>query len=251
RSPTLSRKPESPANQPAPPKAIAKPASHQPREAIEKFIRTFAITEPAFLARTKPISRNAKPACMNITSRAETTTQVMSNRPRISSGVRSTFVLLPGGGCGCRRVWGAQAPSSLALRRKIRAPHPPLCPPPPATGAKSPGPIFLRPYKAARATRSYSEPRPRNPGLLDKPSTGRGLRQKAGRTRMRTRQHNVTAARWTLNGGALGVNDLTEPGADVFGTHVFTIAEQRARMPKQVFEKLMATLEAGEPMDAS
>lgn len=68
---------------------------------------------------------------------------------------------------------------------------------------------------------------------------------------MRTRQHNVTAARWTLNGGALGVNDLTEPGADEFGTHVFTIAEQRARMPKHVFEKLMATLEAGEPMDAS
>src|SRR5690606_4286485 len=95
-----------------------------------------AITEPAFLARTKPISRNAKPACMNITSRAETTTQEMSNRPRISSGVRSTFVLLPGGGCGCRRVWGAQAPSSLALRRKIRAPHPPLCPPPCHGGEK-------------------------------------------------------------------------------------------------------------------
>src|SRR4051795_8975208 len=44
--------------------------------AIEKFARTFAITVPAFLPRLKPISRNAKPACMNITSTPATITQV-------------------------------------------------------------------------------------------------------------------------------------------------------------------------------
>src|SRR3954470_723223 len=44
--------------------------------AIEKFVRIFAITVPAFFPREKPISRNAKPACMNITRQAATMTQV-------------------------------------------------------------------------------------------------------------------------------------------------------------------------------
>src|SRR3954467_2983513 len=44
--------------------------------AIEKFVRIFAITVPAFLPRLKPISRNAKPACMNITRQPATITQV-------------------------------------------------------------------------------------------------------------------------------------------------------------------------------
>ena len=43
--------------------------------AIEKFVRIFAITVPAFLPREKPISRKAKPACMNITTSPATTTQ--------------------------------------------------------------------------------------------------------------------------------------------------------------------------------
>src|SRR5437764_13419479 len=44
--------------------------------AIEKFARIFAITVPAFFPREKPISRNAKPACMNITRHPATITQV-------------------------------------------------------------------------------------------------------------------------------------------------------------------------------
>src|SRR3954453_14775552 len=44
--------------------------------AIEKFVRIFAITVPAFLPRLKPISRNAKPACMNMTRQPATITQV-------------------------------------------------------------------------------------------------------------------------------------------------------------------------------
>ena len=44
--------------------------------AIEKFVRIFATTVPAFLPREKPISRNAKPACMNITSTPATITHI-------------------------------------------------------------------------------------------------------------------------------------------------------------------------------
>src|SRR3954451_17534898 len=57
------------------PKAKAKPIAQYISAAIEKFVRIFATTVPAFFAREKPISRNAKPACMKITSRAATTTQ--------------------------------------------------------------------------------------------------------------------------------------------------------------------------------
>ncbi|MCZ4491620.1 MAG: glutamine synthetase type [Conexibacter sp.] len=68
---------------------------------------------------------------------------------------------------------------------------------------------------------------------------------------MRTRQQNVTAAQWSVNGGAMGTSDLTLPGANLFGANVFTIDEQRARLPKHVFKDLMATLEAGATLDPS
>ncbi len=68
---------------------------------------------------------------------------------------------------------------------------------------------------------------------------------------MRTRQQNVTAAQWSTNGSALGATDLTEPGANVFGANVFTVDEQRVRMPKHVFQNLQATMAAGAPLDAS
>src|SRR3954449_10119336 len=47
-------------------------------DAMERLVRILATTVPAFLAREKPISRNAKPACMKNTSRAASTTQVVS-----------------------------------------------------------------------------------------------------------------------------------------------------------------------------
>ncbi|HSD80337.1 MAG TPA: glutamine synthetase III, partial [Solirubrobacteraceae bacterium] len=67
----------------------------------------------------------------------------------------------------------------------------------------------------------------------------------------RTRQQNVTAARWSSNGAALGAQDLTEPGTYPFGENVFSLAVQRQRLPKDVFERLQATLEHGEPLDQS
>src|SRR3954467_7351311 len=68
---------------------------------------------------------------------------------------------------------------------------------------------------------------------------------------MSSRQQNVTAAQWSVNGGALGAPDLTAPGANVFGANVFTVDEQRSRLPKHVFKKLQATLEAGQPLESS
>src|SRR3712207_547437 len=65
----------------------------------------------------------------------------------------------------------------------------------------------------------------------------------------RLRQPNVAAAQWSANGGALGTVDLTSPSNQIFGANVFTPAEQRARLPKDVYRRLQATLENGEPLD--
>src|SRR2546423_4339152 len=67
----------------------------------------------------------------------------------------------------------------------------------------------------------------------------------------RTRQHNVTAAQWSAKGAAVGVSDLTAPGADIFGENVFSVAEQRQRLPKHVFKQLIATLATGGALDTA
>ena len=66
----------------------------------------------------------------------------------------------------------------------------------------------------------------------------------------RIRQQNVTAAQWSSNGEALGAIDLTLPENDPFGANVFSVAVQRERLPGDVFEKLQATLDGGEALDA-
>src|ERR687897_955704 len=67
----------------------------------------------------------------------------------------------------------------------------------------------------------------------------------------RIRQQNVTAAQWSSNGGALGAQDLTLPENNPFGQNVFSVAVQRDRLPKDVFEKLQTTLDGGEALDPS
>src|SRR3954466_4738445 len=62
----------------------------------------------------------------------------------------------------------------------------------------------------------------------------------------RTRTPNVTAAQWSVNGGALGAVDLTQPGANVFGANVFSEAVQRQRLPKDIFKGLQRAIENGE-----
>jgi len=58
------------------------------------------------------------------------------------------------------------------------------------------------------------------------------------------------AAQWHPNGGALGTTDLTAPGAQVFGSNVFSPIVQRQRLPKAVYKQLQASLESGGALDA-
>jgi len=65
----------------------------------------------------------------------------------------------------------------------------------------------------------------------------------------RNRQKNVTAAQWSADGDALGAHDLTRSDAQIYGSNVFGIEEQRARLPKPVFKKLQATLASGQALE--
>jgi glutamine synthetase len=67
----------------------------------------------------------------------------------------------------------------------------------------------------------------------------------------RVRQTNVTAARWSPNGGALGAVDLTVPSSYPHGENVFSVAVQRHRLPKETFKRLQLVLEKGEALDPS
>src|SRR5215213_3422382 len=66
----------------------------------------------------------------------------------------------------------------------------------------------------------------------------------------RTRQHNITAAQWSPNGGSLGTVDLTQPSNYPFGEDVFSGAVQRQRLPKDAYRRLQQVLEQGEALDA-
>jgi glutamine synthetase len=80
----------------------------------------------------------------------------------------------------------------------------------------------------------------------------RGVTRKEQIKRMpRIRQHNVLAAQWQPNGGAMGAPDLTAPDNLVFGANVFSPAVQRQRLPREVFRRLQHTLASGEALDTS
>jgi glutamine synthetase len=68
---------------------------------------------------------------------------------------------------------------------------------------------------------------------------------------IKTRAQNVAAATWSPNGEALGTVDLTKDDNNPFGTNVFSPAVQKELLPKDVYEKLQATLEHGEALDIS
>ncbi len=68
---------------------------------------------------------------------------------------------------------------------------------------------------------------------------------------VRTRQHNVSAAQWSPNGGSLGRVDLTQPANYPFGEDVFSAAVQRQRLPKETYRRLQQALAQGESLDAS
>ena len=58
------------------PKPIAKPTAQNMRNVTDRLMRIFPITAPAFFMRESPTSSIAKPACMNRTRTAATTTQI-------------------------------------------------------------------------------------------------------------------------------------------------------------------------------
>src|SRR5262245_25388881 len=66
-----------------------------------------------------------------------------------------------------------------------------------------------------------------------------------------TRPHNVTSATWSPNGEALGTADLTDAANNPFGSNVFSVAVQKERLPKDVFEKLQSALASGDALDPS
>ncbi len=116
--PVEKKKPESPSSQPPPPNASAKPQTHHAIEAIEKLTTILAIPMPAFFPREKPISRNANPACMNITSTAAT---------RIHSTFSSsTTVSRVGASCASATAGSASvasvAPANAAAQHPV-TPH--------------------------------------------------------------------------------------------------------------------------------
>ncbi|MEA2386686.1 MAG: glutamine synthetase [Thermoleophilaceae bacterium] len=65
------------------------------------------------------------------------------------------------------------------------------------------------------------------------------------------RQHNVNAAQWSPNGGALGAANLSDPESYPFGENVFSPAVQKDRLPRDVYKRLSSTLEHGEALDPS
>ena len=68
----------------------------------------------------------------------------------------------------------------------------------------------------------------------------------------RARKHNLTAAAsWSRNGGSIETGDLRDSANHPFGANVFSVAVQKERLPEDVFEKLQATLAAGEALDPS
>src|SRR3954467_12794124 len=66
-----------------------------------------------------------------------------------------------------------------------------------------------------------------------------------------TRSQNVNSATWSPNGDSLGTVDLTKADNNPFGIDVFSASVQKDVLPKDVYEKLQATLEHGEALDTS
>ena len=230
--------------------------------AIEKFVRIFATTVPAFLPREKPISRNAKPACMNITSTAgdDHPHRVDADRVRQAAartGRRKRRRAPAVRQAGSRRARTPKERLMILLSRGVAR----VC----GRGPRSIGrwrkiaPVFLHVVEASPAgevaparcwTRDRGPP-PRASWRLRRGSRGlsrvRASHIQATR-RSLTHGHRPASTTSPPRSGAptaarSGTTDLTQPGADVFGANVFGPAEQRQRLPKDVFKQLQATLD--------
>ena len=109
-----------------PPKANAKPDRPVTRApAIEKFVKILATTVPAFLPREKPISRNAKPACMNITKQAATTSQSVLIAADCGKGPRVPSWRIVSASALAGTMSAAKTPSGTARTSILRVMRPP------------------------------------------------------------------------------------------------------------------------------
>ena len=92
---------------------------------------------------------------------------------------------------------------------------------------------------------------------LDSPDQPRRARWRAAPARRLPRRCSRPALRTSHpppgapTGSALGTVDLTKADNNPFGTNVFSAAVQKDVLPKDVYEKLQATLEHGEALDTS
>ena len=248
----------------SPPKAKAKPTAQYRIAAIEKFVRIFATTVPAFLPREKPISRKAKPACMNITRQPATITQrelmpTESGRPlpaaskvsAMAAAGRTSSATRPkrthgSFGTSHRSSWVECAPQSVAppagaslarcrkidpavIRHPVEAPRP--------RRANGPRRFFDTLDKAhaslpplgsscvpTHATQSPQEDRSR-------PCPAPASRTSPPRSGAPTA---APSARPTS----------PRPATTSSATNVFSLAVQRQRLPKDVYRQLQATARA-------
>src|SRR3954454_9140615 len=94
---------------------------------IEKLTRIFATTVPAFLPREKPISRKAKPACMNITRMPATSTQTELS-PTSSGSLPSVANLRvsPSASAAAGSAMSASRPAPTPAAQRVLRIDPPL-----------------------------------------------------------------------------------------------------------------------------
>src|ERR687890_334549 len=92
---------------------------------MEKFVRILATTVPAFLPREKPISRNANPACMNITRQAATTSQSVLIAADCGNGPSLPSLLIVSASAVAGTTSAARAPSGRARTNILRDMRPP------------------------------------------------------------------------------------------------------------------------------
>src|SRR5881397_4046039 len=100
---------------PPAPNAKPNPTAQKEMELTLRLVRTLATTVPTFFMRLKPTSSMAKPACMNMTKQAATTTQTVSAATPAWPAVGSS---------AARAATGVRAASSAvetANRRRFRS----------------------------------------------------------------------------------------------------------------------------------
>src|SRR3954451_8273914 len=227
--------------------------------AIEKFVRIFATTVPAFLPREKPISRKAKPACMNMTRQAATITQIelmptlwgrpLASKVSAKAAAGRTSATSPAMGkarasvlnCICERS------SSVGVRPGGSGPGDRST----LDGCRKIAPGSFSTWSRGFAQGAKSAVKGLSSGIKSARRRAASFGREPSRRTMPapTRQPNVTAAQWSVNGGALGAVDLTQPGAAVFGANVFSEAVQRQRLPKDIFRRLQRAIETGDGLD--